>query len=215
MSKLFGIVFASIFSACLAACSFNYPNTPHHHQKLSMNFDSSQILTTSANSEYSSMSRGPMINQRNTFTSIDYNHSAQMTEDTTPNDIKEILNNVVETRKKKLGLSREESQAFGCNIGDRFDRKAMFAYNFANQQSRLSLHMNLEGPSLSNPTNLQLNSFLVRFTHKFQKPASRQKTLCLYPSSFQGLIGSGYNELFIRNNYTVMDELKDMGLDLR
>lgn len=115
----------------------------------------------------------------------------------------------------KLGLNRDAAKALGCDMGDRFDRGAALAYNFDNHQTRLSLHLSVDGPSLSNPGNLELNTAMIRFTHKFQKPSKTEEAKCLYPSKVQGLLGSAYNELFVRENYTILDELKDRGLNLK
>lgn len=115
----------------------------------------------------------------------------------------------------KLGLGREASKALGCDMGDRFDRGAALSYNFDNHQTRLSLHLSVDAPSLSNPGNLGLNTAMVRFTHKFQKPSKTEEAKCLYPSKVQGLLGSVYNEFFVRENYTILDELKDRGLDFK
>lgn len=108
----------------------------------------------------------------------------------------------------KLGLSEDAAKALGCNIGDRFDRGAALAYNFDDRQSRLALHMSLEGPSLSDPGRLQLNSVMVRYTHKFSKPPQSKREKCRFQSNFQGVLGSAYNELFVRNNYTVWKEIR-------
>lgn len=127
--------------------------------------------------------------------------------------------NLPENKKKKniihLGLSRDESKALGCDMGDRFDRGAALAYTFDNKKSRVSLHLSVDGPSFSDPSNLELNSFVLRFTHKFQKPSKSEEKKCLFPSKVQGLFGSVYNEFFIRDKYTILDELKDRGLDLK
>jgi hypothetical protein len=126
--------------------------------------------------------------------------------------------NSLDNKKKntiRLGLSRDESKALGCDLGDRFDRGAALAYNFDNQKSRVSLHLSVDGPSFSDPSNLELNSVLLRFTHKFQKPSKSQIKKCQFPSKVQGLFGSLYNEFFVRDNYTILDELKDRGLNLK
>jgi hypothetical protein len=109
---------------------------------------------------------------------------------------------------EKMGLSESQSKAMGCNIGDRFDRGAALVYNFKDNQTRLALHLNMNGPSFSDPSNLEFKSVMVRFTHKFSKPLERKRDKCRIQSSFQGIIGSAYNELFIRNNYTVWQELR-------
>lgn len=108
----------------------------------------------------------------------------------------------------KLGLSEDAAKSLGCNIRDRFDSGAALAYNFDDRQSRLALHLSMEGPSFSDPGRLQLNSVLVRYTHKFSKPPQSKKEKCRFESNFQGVLGSAYNELFVRNNYTVWKELR-------
>lgn len=110
----------------------------------------------------------------------------------------------------KLGLSEDQSKALGCDLGDRFDRGATLAYNFKDNQTRLALHLSLEGPKFSDPTRLELNSVLIRYTHKFSKPpSSNRREKCRFQSSFQGLLGSAYNEFFVRNSYTVWKELRN------
>lgn len=115
----------------------------------------------------------------------------------------------------KLGLTADEVRAFGCSMGDRFDRGAALAYNFKDDQSRVALHLSMEGPSFSDPGRLQFNSVMVRFTHKFQKPSTTEKKKCLFPSGFQGMAGSIYNEFFVRENYTIWQELRERGLDFK
>jgi len=129
----------------------------------------------------------------------------------------DVLKVPVKERKMqiRLGLGRNDSKALGCDLGTRFDNSSALAYQFDNRQSRVSLHLSVDGPSFSNPGNLEFNSVMVRFTHKFQKPPKSRSENCLFPSKVQGLLGSAYNELFIRNNYTILDELKDRGLDLK
>ncbi len=108
----------------------------------------------------------------------------------------------------KMGLSEDQSKALGCSIGDRFDRGATLAYNFDDHQSRIALHLSMNGPSFSEPTQVEFNSVMVRFTHKFSKPPESKRDKCRFQSNFQGLIGSAYNEFFIRNNYTVWKEIR-------
>lgn len=113
-------------------------------------------------------------------------------------------------RRAQLGLSEDQSKALGCNIGDRFDRGATLAYNFSDNQSQLALNLSIEGPQFDDPGHFQFNSVLVRYTHKFSKPpASSRKEKCRFQSSFQGLLGSAYNEFFVRNTYTVWKELRN------
>lgn len=108
----------------------------------------------------------------------------------------------------KLGLSEDASKALGCKFTDRFDTGSFASYRFSDQQSLLSLHLSMDGPSLSDPSRLQLNSVMLRYTHKFSKPPQSRRDRCRFPSNFQGFAGSTYNELFVRDNYPVWKELK-------
>ena len=108
-----------------------------------------------------------------------------------------------------LGLSEDQSRALGCNIGDRFDRGATLAYNFDDNQTRVAFNLSLDGPKLSDPSRLEVNSAMIRYTHKFSKPPANKREKCRFQSSFQGLVGSAYNELFIRNTFTVWKELRN------
>lgn len=94
----------------------------------------------------------------------------------------------------------------GCGIKDRFDRAAAVAYNFDDNQSRLALHMTVDGFGLG---GAEIEKAMVKFHYKFQ-PIKNRKERCRYPSGFQGLVGSSYNEFFLRENNTVMQELRDM-----
>lgn len=107
----------------------------------------------------------------------------------------------------KLGLSEDQSKALGCSIGDRFDRGATLAYNFDDNQTRVALNLSVAGPKLSDPSRFELNSVVLRYTHAFSKPPPNKREKCRFRSSFQGLVGSAYNELFIRNSFTVWKEI--------
>lgn len=100
----------------------------------------------------------------------------------------------------------------GCSIKDRFDREATIAYNFADGQSRIALDLNARGPTLSNPGRMEFKGIQMRFTYKMQK-YQKPKERCLYASPVQGLIGSLYNEFSLRENDTVIQELRAKALD--
>ncbi len=93
----------------------------------------------------------------------------------------------------------------GCSLRDRFDRNAALAWNFKDNQSRLALNMNIDGLGFS---GAEIDKVMLKFHYKFQ-PIKNKKERCRYPSGFQGLVGSGYNEFFLRKNNTVMQELRD------
>ena len=88
-----------------------------------------------------------------------------------------------------------------CRLKDRFDRKALIAYEW--DRSRLSL--DVDGVNLRGGDK----SIRVEYKLRFQPEKTRAQR-CRYPSKFQGLIGSGYNEIVIRKEDTVWSELRDM-----
>ena len=98
-----------------------------------------------------------------------------------------------------------------CSLKDRFDRKETFAYEFAGGQSRLGLDIDIDGLSLGNPAP-EFEGVKLQFRYKFQKPGRREKRHCRYESGFQGLVGSAYNELMLREDYTIWREMDDRGL---
>lgn len=95
-----------------------------------------------------------------------------------------------------------------CSVRDRFDRKSTIAYNFEGGKSRLGLHLDIDGPSLSNPGQLELEAVTVNYRYRFQALAGKREK-CLYKSGWQGLLGSGYNEFFRRESNTVYEHLDD------
>lgn len=95
-----------------------------------------------------------------------------------------------------------------CSLRDRFDRKEVIAYNFADGQSRLGLKLGIDGFSLSDPGAFELREVRVNFRYRFQ-PIKKKRERCLYASPWQGLAGSGYNELVLRDRHTVYEELDD------
>jgi hypothetical protein len=95
-----------------------------------------------------------------------------------------------------------------CSLSDRFDRDGALAYNFNDRQTRLSLHVDGDAGF----GGFEVEKVMLKFRYKFQKPAHSRKDACRYPSGFQGLVGSGYNEFFRRRNNTVWDEISDRNL---
>ena len=92
-----------------------------------------------------------------------------------------------------------------CRLKDRFDRKAVLAYEWG--RSRLAV--DVDGVNLSGGSERS-----VRLEYKMRlHPEKTRKQRCRYTSSWQGLIGSGYNEFFVRKEDTVWGELKDAKKD--
>lgn len=93
-----------------------------------------------------------------------------------------------------------------CRIKDRFDRKDVLAFEWG--QNRLSF--DVAGLGLD---SYEIEKVRVRYRLRFQDYKTK-KERCRYASSFQGLIGSGYNEFFVRKNDTVWEELKKLRGDV-
>ncbi len=88
----------------------------------------------------------------------------------------------------------------GCRVQDRFDRKALLAYEW--DRSRFSL--DVDGLSMGGA-----DIDMVRLEYKIRlQPEKTKKQKCRYPSRWQGLIGSGYSELMVREDDTVFEEFK-------
>jgi len=89
-----------------------------------------------------------------------------------------------------------------CRIKDRFDRKAILAYEWGYKRIALDVDgVNLKGNSRKG-IKLEYKMNLQRKKKKIQK--------CRYKSKWQGLIGSGYHEMFVRENDTVWGELRSI-----
>lgn len=115
--------------------------------------------------------------------------------------IQEHLNSGVVPLSLK-GNRGATSSSKKCGIRDRFDRKAVLAYEWG--RNRMAL--DVDGINLGSGSKRSL-----RLEYKINlHPEKTRKQRCRYSSSWQGLIGSGYNEFFIRKDDTVWGELKDI-----
>lgn len=108
-------------------------------------------------------------------------------------------------RDVALGISPEAPVPAGCKTKDRFDRDGALAYNFDDKKSRIALHIDLGDTGFG---GFEVDKVLVKFSHKFQAIPHR-KDKCRFKSNWQGLIPSAYHELYVRENDTVWDELRD------
>ncbi|MBI1301822.1 MAG: hypothetical protein GC137_09230 [Alphaproteobacteria bacterium] len=86
-----------------------------------------------------------------------------------------------------------------CNLKDRFDRDAFLAYEW--DRSRLS--MDVDGINTSGDGNMGIK---IEYRLRFQKWKNK-KERCRYDSQWQGLVGSGYNEMFRREDNTMWGEI--------
>ncbi len=88
-----------------------------------------------------------------------------------------------------------------CRIKDRFDRKAVLAYEWGYKRIALDVDgINLGGGSKGIKLEYKMN--LQRKKNRAQK--------CRYKSNWQGLIGSGYHEFFVKENDTIWGELRSI-----
>lgn len=109
-------------------------------------------------------------------------------------------------RHERPVLAAKGGGSVNCAFKERFDRDALFAYEFGtNERKRLAL--DVDGINLD---NTQIKGVKVSFTYRLQadKPKAQR---CRYSSGYQGLIGSGYNEFYIRDSgHTVWKEIDDV-----
>lgn len=93
-----------------------------------------------------------------------------------------------------------------CSIRDRFDRDALVAY----QWGRNRIALDIDG---LNWQSRQLEEIKLEYKLRLQDYKTR-KEKCRYESGWQGMIGSGYNELFLRDKDTVYDQIKKIRNDV-
>lgn len=100
-----------------------------------------------------------------------------------------------------------EARPKGCRVQDRFDKKALLAYEWGGR-SRLGL--DVDGLSYD---SYDVEQVKVEYRLRFQQYKTA-KERCRYGSSWQGMLGSGYNELFVRENDTIWQELNVLENDV-
>lgn len=92
-----------------------------------------------------------------------------------------------------------EKKTANCSIKDRIDRDALIAYEW----SRNRLSMDVDGMS-GGDTGMML-TYKIRL-----QPEKTKAQKCRYGSKWQGMIGSGYNELMVRDDDTLQDHFGKM-----
>jgi hypothetical protein len=98
-----------------------------------------------------------------------------------------------------------------CSFAGRFDSHSALAYNFDDNRSQIGFNMSVNdhGAGLVN-----VSRAAVVFRYKFDQVKSPPRAeKCRYASHWQGLVGSSYNELFLRDHNTLWGEVRDRGLD--
>lgn len=98
-----------------------------------------------------------------------------------------------------LALKGESDSKSGCRLKDRFDRKALIAYEWSRNRMALDVDGIVGG---SGDSGMRLE-YKVRL-----QPEKTKKQKCRYNARWQGLLGSGYNEFIVRKDDTVWTEIR-------
>tara|TARA_R110001592_G_scaffold20926_9_gene84633 strand:- start:18917 stop:19567 length:651 start_codon:yes stop_codon:yes gene_type:complete len=93
-----------------------------------------------------------------------------------------------------------------CRIQDRFDHKAVLAYEWGYQR----IGLDVDGVELGGSDDAGIR---LEYKMNLQRKKNREQK-CRYSSQWQGLVGSGYHELFVREDATVWQELRDIRGDV-
>lgn len=117
----------------------------------------------------------------------------------------ETLNLAEREDELRYGGNNQPRLPAGCSFKDRFDNDSALAYNFDDQQSRLSLHVDGD----MGFGGFDVEQVMVKYRFRLQKDIARSEDACRYPSQLQGLLATGYNEFFVRERDTVWDEFRD------
>ncbi|MGH1376340.1 MAG: hypothetical protein ACRBCK_08330 [Alphaproteobacteria bacterium] len=94
-----------------------------------------------------------------------------------------------------------------CKLNKRFDRDALLAYEW--DRSRLSV--DVDGINMSGGGD---RGFYLQYKIRLQ-PEKPKESKCRYASKWQGMVGSGYNELILRDENTVWSELRNVQKDVK
>lgn len=116
---------------------------------------------------------------------------------------------LVEERQERLSLVKQSEQK-ECRLKDRFDRKVLLAYEW--NRSRVAL--NIQGLNVGWSGVSGFEGAKLEYKLRIQ-PEKTHREKCRYTSHWQGLIGSGYNEMFLREDQTVWQELKKVKEETR
>lgn len=101
---------------------------------------------------------------------------------------------------QSASLKSSGGSSYKCRWKDRLDRKAVLAYEW--DRSRLS--MDVDGVNLSGDGEYGMR---VAYRLRFQ-PEKPPKERCRYKAAWQGMIGTGYHEFFVREEDTVWQAIK-------
>jgi hypothetical protein len=103
---------------------------------------------------------------------------------------------------QRMGLTSSQAEEKGCRIKDRIDRDAIIAYQW--DQNRIAL--NVKGINMDSDG---IEAVKLEYKLKLQ-PNKNHKERCKYQSNWQGIVGSGYNEMFVREENTIWGQIRDV-----
>ena len=112
-------------------------------------------------------------------------------------------------RTSGAALPVRDAQPKGCRIQDRFDRRYALAYQWG-QNGRNQVGMDVDGVGFD---RVGFDGLKIEYTLHFQAP-EKKKRRCRYQSSWQGLVGTSYNEVFKREHDTVWGDLRRLEDDV-
>lgn len=102
---------------------------------------------------------------------------------------------------QQTALRESTTENKKCSIKDRIDRDAVLAYQWG--QNRVGLRvrgLNIGGEGIDQ----------VKLEYKLRlQPHKTRKEKCRYESNWQGVIGTSYNEMFVREKDTVWDQIDE------
>lgn len=114
---------------------------------------------------------------------------------------------MIDEMRGRAALSKK-SQTKECRLKDRFDRKALLAY----QWDRSKIALDLDGVGVGFGGFKKLEGVKIEYKLRLQREKPPRER-CRYDSKWQGLIGSGYNEFFVREDQSVWEDLRKMKKD--
>ena len=107
-----------------------------------------------------------------------------------------------------LSLERQSVKK-DCSVKDRFDRKYILAYQWG-QTGENQLGLDVDGIGFDGG---EVEGIKLEYKMRLQ-PIKNKKEKCRYESGWQGMLGSGYNEFFLREHDTVWMHLEEFEDDL-
>lgn len=99
----------------------------------------------------------------------------------------------------------------GCRVKDRFDRKYLVAYQWG-RAGESKLGLDIDGIGFDGG---EFEGVMLEYKLRLQ-PIPDKKDACRRASNWQGMLGTGYHELFVREEDTVwqhLDEFSDEWAD--